>query len=703
MTIKIKLSYLCLSAFLLLLVNHAYTQDLMWAKQIGEIGVDGGREIPYDMAVDALGNVFVTGSFQGTVDFDPGPAIVSLSNSDFHTTDIFIAKYDTHGNYLWAISIGGESHDIGYALAVDQNANVYVIGSFRDTVDFDPGPGTANLFSGSFMAKYDANGNYIWAKNMGCASLDIGLDGNNNIYITGVFSGTVDFDPGSGVAIRTASNRHIFLARYDSNGNYLWAKDMVAKGQSLYPTSNSIAVDAIGNSYITGSFQATVDFDPGPGVADLTVMGKYPGEYDIFIACYDVEGNYKWAKSISGAGVEDFGYGIALDRSGSLYITGQFGGTADFDPGPAVANLISNGDYDAFVAKYDISGNYLWARKLGGNDYNNDRGNAVTTDAAGNVLVTGYFSGTVNFDAGSGLSNLVSNGWEDIFIAKYNDSGSPLWAKSMGGKRDEYGKVLCLDRTGNIYITGTFTDSVDFDFGPGFKYLHNLSPMRITDMFILKIGKCPEQNSLTKVVCDSYSFLDTIYMVSGVYKHNFANINGCDSIVVLTLTIGSTSGNRVITGQYCDSFTFNQTTYHTSGVYTQQYTNAAGCDSNIVLDLTINKVTAAKVIKSGAVLTTQIADSYQWFDCDQHLPIPGATDKVYTATSKGRYAVIVTMGACTDTSDCVTVERPASVDQNLDKHNSIKVYPNPTHKDLFFETMEPLKNAAIRIANSIAM
>lgn len=725
MNIKISFSHLRFSMLLLLLVTISYAnaQELMWAKWIGKRGGTdgiGNKSINNSngIALDPLGNFYMTGYFLGSINFDAGTGFDIKQASPGGFKDIFITKYDANGNYLWTKQIGATGiNEVAYAIVVDSNSNIYITGIFSGTVDFDPGPGIATLASvGSaiFIAKYDADGNYIWAKGMGSQipnnsneinSFDLGLDGNNNIYITGNYYGTIDFDPGGGIANLTSSksNRHIFLARYDNNGNYLWAKDMVGTGEKQNPESNSLVVDFVGNVYITGSFQGTVDFDPGVAVANLTARNSPSGgnSGDIFIAGYDNTGQYKWAKRMGGAAADDHGYGITLDRSGSLFITGKFSDTVDFDPGAAVANLTTNGVYYAFVGKYDANGNYLWAQKLGGNSMDHNCGLDIATDAAGNVVVTGYFSDTANFASGSGIPSLISRGWTDIFIAQYNSSGSPVWAKGMGGEYPDYGKALCLNFKGDTYLTGSFTDSVDFDFGPGLNYLYN-GNRNNKDIFFLKIGKCTNQNYATKVTaCDNYTIQNRNYTASGVYTHTFTSVTGCDSNVVLTLTIKNRSTNRVITGKYCDSFTFNKSTYHTSGVYTQYYSNAFGCDSNITLDLTINTA-AAKVIRSGtALIAAQNAETYQWFNCDRQTIIPGATDKVYTTTAKGSYAVIITMGACTDTSECVIVEHPTGINEYLAASNFIKVYPNPTDKDLFLETIEPLKHADIRIVNSI--
>jgi hypothetical protein len=379
-------------------------------------------DIGYGLAVDGSGNVHVTGVFVNTVDFDPGAGTANLTSAG--GGDIFIAKYDASGNYVWANRVGGPNSDSGLGLAVDGSGNVHLTGFFTNTVDFDPGAGTANLVSVGagdiFIAKYDASGNYVWAKGVGGASGDdigsgIGLDGNGNIYLTGYFQGTnLDFDPGAGTAnLTSAGVFDIFIAKYEASGNYVWANRV---GGTSADISYGLALDGSGNMHITGYFEgANVDFDPGAGTANLVSVGAG----DIFIAKYDASGNYVWANRVGGAST-DIGRGIALDGSGNVHVTGFFlGSDVDFDPGAGTANLTSAGGADIFIAKYDPSGNYLLAMPAGNSS--DDQGFCITAGGAGKINAGGHFGGTVDFDPGAGTANrtAVSSNY-DIFIAQYS-------------------------------------------------------------------------------------------------------------------------------------------------------------------------------------------------------------------------------------------------------------------------------------------
>ena len=310
------------------------------------------------------------------------------------------------------------------------------------------------------VATANAQINLQWAKNTGGTSSDFSyattVDATGNVYITGTFYGTADFDPGTGVANLTAIDvlGDIFVAKYDNNGNYMWAKRMGGNGSDM---GNSIAVDAAGNVYTTGFFWSTVDFDPGPGVANLT-SGGYA---DIFVSKLDSNGNYVWAKSMAGTGTrDDYGNSITLDASGYLYITGYFENTVDFDPGAGVANLTSAGGTDFFVSKLDNNGNYVWAKNIGGTS--NDEGKSITIDAAGNIYTTGSFIGTVDFDPGSGATTLSSSGGNNVFVSKLDNNGDYIWAKSFKGTK---GYSIAIDGAGNVYTTGYFSGTGDFDPG----------------------------------------------------------------------------------------------------------------------------------------------------------------------------------------------------------------------------------------------
>lgn len=468
------------------IAGYTNNGNYQFAGMLGGYGASSYPDLGNDVALDGSGNVYITGSFTGTVDFDPGPGVVNLTSTAVNTADIFIAKYDANGNYLYAKQMGGISADNAYSLFVDAAGNVYITGTFSGTADFDPGAGVVNLVSAGsldiFFAKYDAAGNYVYAKSIGGTSIDyaasLSVDGSNNVYITGYYQGTVDFNPGAGVAnLVSAGSDDVFFAKYDVSGNYVYAKSIGGTG---FDNGFSIKADGSGNVYVTGSFSGTADFDPGAGVVNLVSAGGA----DIFIAKYNASGNYVYAKGMGGTATDN-GNNIKVDGSGNVYVTGYFTGTADFDPGAGVVNLISAGVNDIFAAKYDASGNYIYAKSFGGSG--NDAGAKILVDGSGNIYVAGSFSNTADFDPGAAVVNLVSAGSNDIFIAKYNTAGDYIYAKSMGGTTADNGSGLIVDAGGNVYMTGNFTGTADFDPNAG---TQTQSAWNSSDIYLVKLTEC---------------------------------------------------------------------------------------------------------------------------------------------------------------------------------------------------------------------
>ncbi len=458
-------------------------QSLQWAKAIS--GIDSERS--NSISTDEAGNVYITGSFTLTTDFDPDSSgTFNLTHSTGYSADIFICKLDASGNFVWAKAMGGSSNDYGYSITTDAAGNVYTTGYFQGTADFDPGTGTFNLTSAGgyevFISKLDASGNFVWAKAIGGTADDrgnsIATDEAGNIYTTGFFSGKVDFDPGANSFNLTSSGNYydIFISKLDASGNFVWAKAM---GGTDYDEGFSIATDASGNVYTTGHFYGTADFDPGTASFNLTSVGGY----DVFISKLDASGNFSWAKAM-GSTSHDLGNSIAIDAAGNVYTTGHFYGTADFDPGTASFNLTSIGATDIFISKLNTSGNFVWAKAMGGKS--DDFGFSIATNAAGSVYATGMFSDTVDFDLGAGTFNLSSIGYYDVFISKLDTSGNFSWAKAMGGTYYDYGMSIATDASENVYTTGYFFETVDFDPDAG---IFNLSSAAAEDIFVQKMGQ----------------------------------------------------------------------------------------------------------------------------------------------------------------------------------------------------------------------
>jgi hypothetical protein len=610
-------------------INPCFAQPhLKWVEQIGGAS---GSGFTRDVAVDSNKNVYSTGNFSGTCDFDPGPGIYTLSAL---AGSAFIQKLDSNKNFIWAKqiqwNIPGTLVD-AHSLVLDNKNNIYITGTFSNTVDFDPGPGIYNMTSNSsghdiFVEKLDSNGNFNWAKHMGGIGYNQGfsikVDANYNVYTTGYFSGTCDFDPGPGIfniASAGQGSHEIYIQKLDSAGNFIWAKEM----EGSYDWGQSLSLDAFGHIYITGYFMGTTDFDPGIGIYILTSNGSQ----DIFIEKLDTAGSFIWVRQI-GSTDYDQGTGITIDASGNIYTTGYFSDTVDFDPGTSIYNLSSAGSNNIFVLKLDSSGNFSWARQMSGPSANS-MASFISLDLSANIYVTGIFRGTVDFDPGIGIDTLTSSPASkmDIFIFKLNSIGDYVWARRFGSINDDVGSCIVIDNENNIYTTGYFKNTVDFDPDSG---IYNLSASNNSNGFVLKMNQCANSSSSqTEKACIQYLWNGVTYTATGIYADTIANAIGCDSLMTLNLVVW----------QLSDS-----------------------------------------VSNNGPTLTAfQTGSTYQWVDCDNgYAAIVGATNQSYTPISSGHYAVIITenTNGCIDTSDCKSVYTIGF--DEIQNENIIQVVPNPS-------------------------
>lgn len=329
------------------------------------------------------------------------------------------------------------------------------------------------------MASFLLNAqSFGWVNTMGDSLTDEGIaiarDNSGNIYSTGVFWGTVDFDPSSSSFTRTSNGHYdVFIQKMNPAGNIIWAKSF---GGSAMDRSTSITIDHVGNIYTIGSFVGTSDFDPGPSQFNLTSAGST----DMFIQKLDATGNFLWAKRVGGT-VQDGAYSIATDKQGDVYVTGSFRNTVIL---PSIGDTLNSlGREDIILLKMSQSGNLLWAKSFGG--IYGDVADEITLGVANDIYLTGQFQQTVDFDPGSGIFNLNSNGGSDVFVQKLDTAGNFIWAKSFGGSLGDYGHSIKVSKSGNIYLTGVFWGTVDFDPGSGSSILTSNG---YSDVFIQKLS-----------------------------------------------------------------------------------------------------------------------------------------------------------------------------------------------------------------------
>ena len=311
-------------------------------------------EIATSIAVDAVGNSYITGEYTGETDFDPSGGEFLLTAEGI--SDVFVASYTSGGGLRFAIGMGGTERDRGLDIAIDAAGNSYVSGAFRGTVDFDPGVGTATLVSAGnedlFLASYDDSGGYRYAIGVGSAFTDLGrgvaVDANGNAFVTGsFFADTVDFDPGPGTLLVTSAGNRGSLPSQATTARARCASHS-ASARPNDDIGTEPAIDGSGDVLITGSFVNTIDFDPGPGEVLLGTNGT-----KALVARYSNTGSYEDAYFFGPVGNgSSVGQDIALDPSGRPSVIGDFSGTVDFDPGADVVTLLANGSTDAFFSSY---------------------------------------------------------------------------------------------------------------------------------------------------------------------------------------------------------------------------------------------------------------------------------------------------------------------------------------------------------------
>jgi uncharacterized protein (DUF2249 family) len=663
---------MCLIVCMVAGISLSYAQNpaLEWAKGIGDEATDIGRGV----TVDPLGNVYSVGYFAGTVDFDPGAGISTLTGNGWYS-DAYISKLDSAGNFIWAKRLGGPLFDGAYAVTLDESGNVYTVGYFSDTADFDPSlSGVHNLIANGdrdvFVSKLDSSGNFVWAIQLGGIDGDEGYaitaDHSGHIYVSGNFVGTVDFDPGSGVTALTAVGAaDAFVAKFSTEGQFVWAK---TAGGKFYDFGYSVAVDKLKNVYLKGTYSDTADFDPGAGIYELTSSSTAT-----FVLKLNEAGDFVWARQIKGAINSSIGKSLVTDACGDLYMTGTFTGTVDFDPGAATYNLVKTGmGGDGFVTKWNSLGDLVWAKSIGGAAAELYPV-AITLDATNNVYTTGFFNGFADFDPDNGTVTYYTAGGNDIYISKLDASGSFVWAGQIGGLSYEYPGDISADDYQNIYISGYYESTLDMDPDPNTSY--NLSSFGDTqDAFVIKLsgGQPGTGGEVTFAITGEDSVCP-----GQVYTYSVNNFPAA-------------------------SFTWNLPQGWTGNSTTNTITVTAGEEGG-VLSVTANRIcdttTRALTIElrmppvditvNGSILGTTNTGSYttwQWFLED--IAIVNATNPTYTVTANGMYSVVVTASGCSDTARYQVTN--TAIDPLSGIAGRIRVYPNPATDYVHIQSPVPV-------------
>lgn len=463
-----------LTWFCVLIALCATAQVPHWGFGIGSSLADEG----YLCKAAPNGNVYLSGRFSGTIDLDPGPAVQNITSTGL--TDAYLACYDSVGNFQWGFPVGGSLYDGAYGITVDKiTSDVYICGFYQGSMDCDPGPGVATLVSAGgtglatvgdgFIAKYSAGGVYQWAKSLGgptvydhAESLETDLAGN--VYVGGEFNTSMTISPG--VTFSSAASGPGYIIKYSPTGSLIWGHNFGQAGIPGLVTVPRTLVVSNGYINVCGLFKGTANFNPwGSTPATVTASGGFTG-IDGFITKYDTAGNFVFLQTVSGAALDDM-TSLTLDATDNIYVTGYSAsnslifdaaspGTSTFAPpvGASGNNII--------VAKYSSTGAYQWGKIVGGPG--DDQARLGTSRLGSHILVTGWFSNTVDFDPSPSTASLTSAGGADIFVARYDLAGNYVCAFGLGSSyASNHGCMMSPDASGNIYLCGQFGATVDFD------------------------------------------------------------------------------------------------------------------------------------------------------------------------------------------------------------------------------------------------
>ncbi len=453
-----------------------------WARTWGASAYDSVQAVD----LDAQGNIYAAGMFNGTVDFDPGPGVDEhISNGSY---DCFVVKYDPSGAFQWARTWGNDADtasDLVFGIAVDPNGNSFVTGCFTGTVDFDPGPGIDNRASAGsadgYLLKLDSNGNETWVQTWGGTTYDFGrcicLMTDGGVAVGGYFTGTVDLDPGPGTDSHTEVGGwgDVFISRFNENGGYTWGRTW---GSDYEDRVNAVAADSSNSVYSVGWYEHDTDFDPSPGGSDVHTGPA------CFLSRLASDGSYYWARTWGGVSENATD---AVIYSGLVFVAGYFEGIVDFDPDPLGSDFkTSAGARDSYVNLFDSLGAQIGSLSFGGTGY--DVALSIDTDdTLGSLLIAGTFSETCNFDAYGGVHNVAAIGNSDSYLCRFSPGGGYLeYVRQWGcvGKDQGAQVVEVFEPTGNVFMAGDFQGTVDFD--PGID-VDNHTEAGGQDAFLMKL------------------------------------------------------------------------------------------------------------------------------------------------------------------------------------------------------------------------
>jgi hypothetical protein len=541
-----KLKLILFTFLVTTIINSINSQSLQWAHRIGAGSSENGRLVK----TDNLDNIILAGVFSGSmingvcdnvIDFDPSSGVLPVSFNGTCDLDVFVSKFTTNGQVIWAKSIGGLGQDDILDMEVDDNDNIYITGTISSNVDFDPSPSQTILSASNgsiFIAKYNSLGDLVFAKNFGSGwPTNINIDSQNNIILSGSFTSNFDFDPGPNTQILNIVGgfSDAFLASYNLTGDINWAFNIGSSDsdviRSIETSNNEI--------YVAGYYGGTADFDPSNFSYNLPFSGGYQ---DGFFGKYTNSGQLIWVKKIGSIGADDAN--LKLDPNGNLVLYGGYSGPTDFDPSNANFILIpdpQNQNSQPYIAKYTINGDFISAKNI-------NKLGKISFDEYSNIYILSSFSDQfVDFDPSSIEYNIYNVGYSDISIAKYTANVDFVWARSIASVNGEEGSDMTVNSNGEIIFTGRSSGNLDLDPGAG-SFISN--GFGDGDIIIAKYFDCsftpPVSSnliSISDVSCNGGSNgSSTIFGSGGIPPLTYLWSNGQTTASATNLTAGAYTG-----------------------------------------------------------------------------------------------------------------------------------------------------------------
>lgn len=659
---------------------------------------------------DVKGNLYYSGWFEGTADFDPKSTVFTMTSGIYRNA--FVVKLDSNENFIWAKQLKYTSHQGATIndIAIDTNGNVYLSGHWSSSVDFDPGPAVKNYVSNTgqaraFILKLDQNGEFTWFRFIqatadisdDCYGNAMEMDDEFNIYLTGGFTNTgavatdgightfsayVPIESSLPSCSATTKN---YVIKYNKDGVLIWFKELGLCG--IYNGATDITLSPSGNLYVVGDFTGTIHIETASG----TVIADAQNSSDAHITKLNTAGDIIWIKQIES--IQSYSssariFEVVIDTNENVFFVGHFEDTVDMDPGVGTHYFYSPLLFSSFISKLDHNGDFVWAKLIQGTSQNYV-GATLAIDENSNLFLAGSFFGTTTF---GGLNTFTAIGESDIYFLKCDKDGNFIWVKRIGGTHREQPSDLLLDKHNDIYFSGFFESVVDFDPNLGVFNVSSTGHSEPKDGFLLKLNQCKKTTSIfTHTSCGPYVWHGTTYNYSNnTATYTLPNASGCDSIVTLNLIVEPIS-ESTFTHTSCGPYLWiNGATYTTNNnTATHRIPNGGtnGCDSIVKLKLTIVNVNNTVSLNDEVLTANQTGATYQWVDCNNgNSHIQGATARSYTITSNGSYAVKITKNGCTKISDCYNMTNLGIADV---EQLQITIHPNPADNFIYIQNIKP--------------